>query len=66
MASVHSTVHYGQRGGVETRVNMLLSMESIGQNEKRPELLQETSGTMIFKARSQIFFGISKKKFDSP
>ena len=43
---------------------MLLSMESIGQNtclyEKRPELLQETSGTMFFKARSQIFFGISK------
>ena len=44
---------------------MLLSMESIGQNtclyEKRPELLQETSGTMFFKARSHIFFVISKK-----
>ena len=37
----------------------------MGQNtclyEKRPELLQETSGTMFFKARSQIFFGFSKK-----
>ena len=37
----------------------------MGQNtclyEKRPELLQETSGTMFFKARSKIFFGISKK-----
>ena len=44
---------------------MLLSMESMGQNtclyEKRPELLQETSGTMFFKARSKFFFGISKK-----
>ena len=29
--------------------------------EKRPELLQETSGTMFFKARSKFFFGISKK-----
>ena len=36
----------------------------MGQNtclyEKRPELLQETSGTMFFKARSKFFFGISK------
>ena len=29
---------------------------------KRPELSLEKSGTMFFKARSQIFFGISKKK----
>jgi hypothetical protein len=29
--------------------------------EKRPELRQETSGTMFFKAQSQFFFGISKK-----
>ena len=30
--------------------------------EKRPELFQEMSGTMFFKARFKIFFGISKKK----
>ena len=29
---------------------------------KRPELLQEMTGTMFFKARSQNFFGIFKKK----
>ena len=44
---------------------MLPSMKSMWQNiclfEKRPELLQQTSGTMFFKARSKIFFGISKK-----
>ena len=44
---------------------MLLTIESMGQNtylyEKRPKLLQETSGTMFFKARSKNFFGISKK-----
>ena len=28
---------------------------------KRPKLSQEKSGTMFFKARSQFFFGISKK-----
>ena len=28
--------------------------------EKRPELVKETSGTIFFKARSKIFFGISK------
>ena len=31
-------------------------------NEKRPEPIQEMSGTMFFKARSNLFFGISKKK----
>ena len=46
---------------------MLLTMETMCQNtccnEKRPEPIQEMSGTMFFKARSKIFFGISKKKF---
>jgi hypothetical protein len=46
---------------------MLLNMKSMCQNtcfkEKRPKLIQETSGTMFFKARSKIFFGISKKNF---
>ena len=41
-------------------------MKSVWQNtclfEKRPKLRQETSGTTFFKAQSQIFFGISKKK----
>ena len=45
---------------------MLLTMKSMYHNtcfnEKRPGLLQETSGTMFFKARSNFFFGISKKK----
>ena len=45
---------------------MLLTMKSMCQNtccnEKRPEPIQEMSGTMFFKARSKIFFGISKKK----
>ena len=44
---------------------MLLTMKSRCRNtffnEKRPELVQETSGTMFFKAQSKIFFGISKK-----
>ena len=31
--------------------------------EKRPELFQETTGTMFLKARTKFFFGISKKKF---
>jgi len=31
-------------------------------SEKRPELLQEMPGNMFFKAQSQIFFGIFKKK----
>ena len=30
---------------------------------KRPELLQEMTGTMFFKARSQNFFEIFKKNF---
>ena len=46
---------------------MLLTMKSMCQNtcliEKRPELIQKTSGTMFFKARSNFFFGISKKNF---
>ena len=37
---------------------MLLNMKFICQNtcfnEKRPELIQETSGTMFFKAQSKI------------
>ena len=45
---------------------MLLTMKSTCQNtccnEKRPEPIQEMSGTMFFKARSNFFFGISKKK----
>ena len=45
---------------------MLLTMETMCQNtccnEKRPEPIQEMSGTMFFKARSKFFFGISKKK----
>ena len=44
---------------------MLLTMKSMCQNtccnEKRPEPIQEMSGTMFFKARSKFFFGISKK-----
>ena len=44
---------------------MLLSTESMGQNtclyEKRPELLQETSGTMFFKAQSKFFLEFQKK-----
>ena len=44
---------------------MLLTMKTMCQNtccnEKRPEPIQEMSGTMFFKARSKIFFGISKK-----
>ena len=35
-------------------------------NEKRPEPVQEMSGTTFFKARSKFFFGISKKKIYSP
>ena len=46
---------------------MLLTMKSrccnIFFNEKRPQLVQEMSGTMFFKAQSKFFFGISKKKF---
>ena len=46
---------------------MLLTMKTMCQNtccnEKRPEPIQEMSGTMFFKARSKFFFGISKKKF---
>ena len=46
---------------------MLLTMKSMYHNtcfnEKRPGLLQETSGTMFFKARPKKFFGISKKNF---
>ena len=62
-------MHYGQRGGQNKMASrcMLLTMKSMCQNtcftEKRPELTQETSGTMFFKARSKFFFGISKKKF---
>ena len=45
---------------------MLLTMKTMCQstccNEKRPEPIQEMSGTMFFKARSKNFFGISKKK----
>ena len=45
---------------------MLLTMKTMCQNtccnEKRPEPIQEMSGTMFFKARSKFFFGISKKK----
>ena len=44
---------------------MLLTMKTICRNtccnEKRPEPIQEMSGTMFFKARSNLFFGISKK-----
>ena len=44
---------------------MLLTIKTMCQNtccnEKRPEPIQEMSGTMFFKARSKIFFGISKK-----
>ena len=49
---------------------MLLTMKTMCQNtccnEKRPEPIQEMSGTMFFKARSKFFFGISKKKNHSP
>jgi hypothetical protein len=50
---------------------MLLTMKSMCQNtcfneKKRHELIQETSGTMFFKAQSKIFFGISKKNFINP
>ena len=45
---------------------MLLSMKTMCQNtccdEKRPEPVQEMSGTTFFKAQSKFFFGISKKK----
>ena len=45
---------------------MLLAMKSMCKNtccnEKRPELIQEMSGRMFFKAQSKIFFGILKKK----
>ena len=45
---------------------MLLAMKSMCKNtccnEKSPEPFQEMSGTMFFKARSKIFFGILKKK----
>jgi hypothetical protein len=55
------TLHYGQRGGQNKMASgcMLLTMKSMCQNtsfnEKRPELIQETSRTMFFKARSKIF-----------
>ena len=43
---------------------MLSTMKSMCHNicfnEKRPGLLQETSGTMFFKAQFKNFFGISK------
>ena len=46
---------------------MLLTMKTICRNtccnEKRPEPIQEMSGTMFFKAQSNFVFGISKKKF---
>ena len=39
-------------------------MKTMCQNtcciKKRPEPIQEMSGTMFFKARSKFFFGISK------
>ena len=45
---------------------MLLTMKSmchnICSNEKRPALLQETSGTMFFKAKSKNFLEFQKKK----
>ena len=45
---------------------MLLTMKSMRQNtccnEKRPEPIQEMSGTMFLKARFKFFFGILKKK----
>ena len=45
---------------------MLLTIKTMCQNtccnEKRPEPIQEMSGTIFFKARSNFFFGISKKK----
>ena len=44
---------------------MLLTMKTICRNtccnEKRPEPIQEMSGTMFFKARSKIFFWNFKK-----
>ena len=43
---------------------ILFTMKYMCQNtclfEKRLELVQETSGTMFFKARSQFFLGIFK------
>ena len=70
LAGKAATVHYGQRGGQNKMASgcMLLTMKSMCQNtsfnEKRPELIQETSGTMFFKARSKFFFGISKSTFE--
>ena len=49
---------------------MLLTMKTMCQNtcciEKRPEPIQELSGIMFFKARSNFFFWNFKKKFVSP
>jgi hypothetical protein len=46
---------------------MLLNMKSMWQNtclfEKRPELLQQTSGTMFFKAQYNFFSEFLKKSY---
>ena len=46
---------------------MLLTVKSRCQNtcfnEKRPELVQETSRTMVFKARSNFFWNFEKKNY---
>ena len=68
ISKVHSW-HWWQRGGQNKMGSgcMLLTMKSMYHNtcfnEKRPGLLQETSGTMFFKSRPKFFLGISKKKF---
>ena len=66
-SAIHCTM--GRGGGQNKMASgcMLLNMKTMCQNtccnEKRPEPIQEMSGTMFFKARSKFFFGISKKNF---
>ena len=63
-SAIHCTM--GRGGGQNKMVSgyMLLTMKTMCQstwyNEKRPEPIQEMSRTMFFKARSKVFFGISK------